>query len=262
MPTRARLKLLKSLSRRSARAAEGRYVIEGVRLVIEALASGAPIEEVLLAEDLAASPAGRDLADRAGEAGIATEIVAAREIDRIAGTRTPQGVVAVIRHEEPDPAALAGPGLVLVLDAVADPGNVGTLIRAADAFGARAVVAGPGTADFENDKVLRAAMGSTFHVALVREPDPVARLRREREGGLEVWAAVLDGDDLDEVRPRSDRLALVLGSEAHGVSPALAAEADRRVTVRCPGRAESLNVAMAGAVILSRLTKLAGAVPG
>lgn len=257
MPTRARLALLRSLARPAERRREGLYLVEGARLVIEALNSGAPVVEVLVTDAFAAGEAGAAVADAAAARRVGTERIPERELARVARTRTPQGVVAVVRHEEPDAAALSSPGLFLVLDGVADPGNVGTLVRSADAFGARAVVAGPGTADFENDKTLRAAMGSHFHVALLRVDDLAATLRAARAGGGRVVAAVLDGQDAYRVEPVAPRLFLVLGSEAHGVSEEVLALADDRVTVPCPGRAESLNVAMAGAVLLSRLSRAA-----
>jgi TrmH family RNA methyltransferase len=255
MATRARLRLLATLSRRDAREREGRYLLEGARLVAEALAAGAPVEELYFTGEFATGAAGMDLLERAAAARIGTERLPGRELARLAATRTPQGVVAVVRSAPADPAALRTAGLSLALDGVSDPGNVGTLVRAADAFGAGAVLAGPGTADFRNGKVLRAAMGSTFHVGLFPVPDLAAALLEQRRAGALVVAAVLDGEDLYELSGRPERVCLVLGNEARGVSPAVLRVAARRVTIPCPGRAESLNVAMAGAIALSRLAR-------
>lgn len=261
MASRARWKLLKSLDRASAREREGLYLVEGARLVAEALAAPAPVTELFVTERFAASPAAGPLLDRAERLAIPVERVPERDFDRVAATTTPQGVLAVIRREPPDPAALAPPGLLVALDGVADPGNVGTIVRAADAFGARAVIAGPGTADFENPKVLRAAMGSSFHLALFRVEDLPEALAARREAGFEIVATVLDGEDLYAAGPARRPAVVVFGNEARGVSPEVRAIADRRLTVPCPGRAESLNVAMAAAVVLSRLAPPAASGP-
>jgi TrmH family RNA methyltransferase len=253
MVTRARIARYRSLSRPKARREEGLYLIEGRRLVGEAVRSGAPVAEVLVTARFEGDHA--DLVREA--AGIGAEVVRVpeRELARIADVKTPQGVAAVIRRASAPPAVPEGDGLFLFLDGVSDPGNAGTLVRAADAFGAAAVIGAGETADFENPKVLRAAMGSTFHLPVLRLDDLEGALAGFRRGGGRVAAATLDGEDLYEYRPRAKRLAVVLGSEAHGVSERIRALADDRVTVPSPGRAESLNVAMAGAIVLSWLAR-------
>ncbi|MEN8149174.1 MAG: RNA methyltransferase [Planctomycetota bacterium] len=253
MVTRARLALYRSLHRGKVRREEGLSLVEGRRLVAEAIASGAALVAVLVTEEFRSSEEGAGLAAAAEAAGLAAEDVPARELARIAGTKTPQGVVGVIRTSASDEAVLAEPGLFLALDAVSDPGNAGTLIRAADAFAARAVLFGPGCADPWHPKTLRSAMGSSFHLPILAVDDLAARLTGMREAGAVVLAATLDGEDLTAAKIDVSRVVLVLGSEAHGVTPAVRAAADRAVTVPCPGRAESLNVAMAGAIALAHL---------
>jgi len=255
MATRARLALYRSLRRARTRREEGLYVVEGHRLVEEALLSGAPLETVLVTAAYRETAEGAALADRAASCGLEVEVLSAKEVDRIADTKTPQGVLAVVREVPADPAVLAAEGLFLALDAVSDPGNAGTLVRTADAFAVRAVLFGPGSADFLNPKTLRAAMGSTFHLPLLRIEDLPLRLREMRRAGARVLAATLDGEDLYAVKTRAARTVLVLGSEAHGVSREVRDAADLEVTVPCPGRAESLNVAMAGAVALAHLAR-------
>jgi TrmH family RNA methyltransferase len=247
VPTRARLKLLRSLRRRDARRREGLYLVEGRRLVEEAIRSGAAVEEVL------ASHAFDDeaLLTAAAAHRIRIERIAARDVERISDTKSPQGILAVVRSVPGGAPPLREAGLHLALDGVADPGNVGTLVRAADAFAARSVLAGPACADFENPKVLRAGMGSTFHVALHRTEDLAGHLSEE---GIRVVAATLDGRDALSVGPWEGACCLVLGSEAHGVSEAVRRVADEELTVPCPGRAESLNVATAGAILLFLLS--------
>lgn len=259
MLSRARRKLLVSLRRREGRTREGIYLLEGPRSIGEALAFGAPVRELLLTHALAETAVGQDLARSAQDAQVAVTVISENDCRLIADTRTPQGALAVLSRSDPSTDALIVDGLVLVLDHVADPGNVGTLIRAADAFGCRAVAAGPGTADFENQKVLRAAMGSNFHLSLVTVDDLPGTLSHLARNGTGVFAATLHGADAYQTAESAGRrVCLVLGNEARGVSPEVQSVVSQEVTVPCPGRAESLNVAMAGTVLLSIFSRRSG----
>jgi TrmH family RNA methyltransferase len=144
-------------------------------------------------------------------------------------------------------------GDVLVLDAVADPGNVGTLIRTADWFGLTCVVLGPGCASISNPKVVRATMGSLFHLVTVEVDDLPTACRWLADQGVALASAEVEGGTWHRWAPRN-RAAVIVGSEAHGVSPAVRALASHRVSIPRGGRAESLNVAAAGAILLSSLS--------
>jgi TrmH family RNA methyltransferase len=253
MATRERLKLLASLNRSEIRRREGLYLVEGARLVGEALGSGAPLVEILHDAAFADGGAAAGLLDRAEARGVPVRRLPARDLRRLCETKTPQGIVAVVRQAEPEPEPADRPGVLLVLDAVADPGNVGTLVRAADAFAARGVLAGPGSASYTNGKVLRGAMGSTFHLPLWTVADLPAELGRRAAAGEEVLAATLAGAPPRPVRS-GGRVCLVLGNEARGVSPEVRRVCGEEVTIPCPGRAESLNVALAGGILLALLS--------
>ena len=259
MLTRARRKLLVSLGQRTARVREELFLLEGPRSIHEALEAGAPVQEILLTHALTESAAGEELAGAGTDRAITVTTISENDCRLISDTRTPQGAIAVMARSDLGVQALDGDGLVLALDHVSDPGNVGTLVRAADAFSCRAVVAGPGTADFENPKVLRAAMGSNFHLPLVTVADLPETLGRLAEQGAGVFAATLSGADAYKAGESvGRRVCRVLGNEARGVSSAVLAAVSEEVTVPCPGRAESLNVAMAGTVLLSIFTRAAG----
>jgi TrmH family RNA methyltransferase len=167
---------------------------------------------------------------------------------------TPQGILAVAEREMPPP--LPAEGLVVLLDAVQDPGNVGTLLRAADAFNAAAVLVARGSADVTSPKVLRAAMGSAFHLPVIRTGPAHEAVAALASMGYVVLVATLDGDDPYELETRPARTLLVLGNESRGPGRKVLGAADRRVTVPIPGPAESLNVAMAGSILLADLTRL------
>ena len=180
--------------------------------------------------------------------------------DRIAAalsdTVTPQGVIAVVRPAPLDPGAvLADARLVVVLDRVGDPGNAGTAIRTADAAGADAVVLTSGSVDPHNGKCIRSSAGSVFAVPVLTGLEPAAALALAAGSGARTTiATTLDADeDLDALIDSgalAGPTAWVFGSEAHGLDPALAAAADRRVRIPMYGGAESLNLAASVAVCL------------
>lgn len=171
---------------------------------------------------------------------------------RIGAVTTAQGVVAVARQPAPDaavPTAAGTKGLVLVLAGVADPGNAGTLLRAAEAAGASTVVFCDGAVDPTNPKCVRASAGALFHVPVVVADEATATLRQLGASGFRRYGTVpYGGRPYDEIDTRGP-LALVLGNEAHGLAPALLEEIDEIVSIPMVGRSESLNVAMAGSVI-------------
>jgi RNA methyltransferase, TrmH family len=242
--------VVRNLQQRKARRRRGLTLAEGVRLVEEALAARVPIVGVLVAPGLGESPRGAALlAELAGRA-VPLEEVSARTFASLAETETPQGVLAVVELPRwtladlhPLPAAP-----VLVLDAVQDPGNVGTLLRTAFALGACGAVLLKGSADRTNPKVVRGAMGATFRLpAVAAEPAEFAAwARRER---LTVWAAATDGAPLHRTKT-PERLALVVGNEGLGVSAAVRDLAHQQIAIPLARGAESLNVAVAAGILL------------
>lgn len=242
-----RLADLVRFDRRRVRDDASSLVVEGVRSVESAVEAGARLRALFVTEEALAADRVAALADRAG---VRPVVVGARELARVSETETSQGVVAVAAMP-PEPP-LASLRRVVVLDGVQDPGNVGTLVRTAAWFGLDAVVCGPGTADVFAPKVVRSAMGGLWDVGLVRTRDIGATLDALRELGLRLVGADLGGEDAATWQPDGPT-ALVLGSEAHGLSPETHARLDARVTL--PGRphrqgAESLNVAVAGGVLM------------
>ncbi len=232
---------------------EGLFLLWGSRLVPEAMASPDRVAHLILAQDAAGQAHPRALARLAMRQGIPVSILANRLLEDLAAGSADQGLLAVVRIQEPDPAELLEKGrdpLVLVLDRVRDPGNLGTLLRLSEAAGVRAVVLLPGTADPYQTRVGRASAGSVLRVPLLRPASAVewgqlAEARRIRQvvtladGGLPPARADLKGP-----------LALIVGNEGDGVSPELVAACDTRVTIRLGGSVESLNVAAAAAILL------------
>jgi TrmH family RNA methyltransferase len=242
------------LAKKSARADTGTFLLEGPQAAREALTW----RPELVVELFATERAWRkhdDVAALARDAGTQAETVADHVLETMADTVTPQGFVAVCRQfpVSLDDVFAASPRLIAVLDQVRDPGNAGTIIRAADSAGADAVVFAGHTVDLYNPKVVRSTTGSIFHVPVavgVRVEDVLAR---SRENGLHVIAADMAGDDLLVARESGELAtptAWVFGNEARGLSDEVAALADRVITVPIYGHAESMNLATAASVCL------------
>ena len=250
---------IRDLGRRRGRERRGLALAEGVRLVEEALAAGLDVRGAAVSPALEATPRGGALKTALASAGVQLEEVTDAELTALADTEHPQGVVAVVRPPEwalEDIATAPGAAL-LVLDAVQDPGNVGTMLRTALGLGAAGVVALKGTAELASPKVMRGSMGALFRLPAVATDTP-AFLDWSRARGVELWVAEADGEPLAipaVSRSRRAPVALVVGNEGAGVGPELDAAAGRRVAIRLAPGAESLNVAIAAGILLHEVTR-------
>jgi len=247
---------VRDLQRRKARGRRGLAVLEGVRLVEEALAAGLEFKGALVSPDLARTTRGQALAAELASHAIAVEEVGSRMFSDLAGTDTPQGILAIVQPRVWTLAELkggAGGGPLLVVDGVQDPGNVGTLIRTAHALGASASVLLRGSADPMNPKALRAAMGATFRHPVVQLDDGPF-IAWAREHGLVLWATAADGVPiaraLDARATNKELIAVIVGNEGAGIRPQLNAIAAQRVAIPLAHGAESLNVAIAAGILL------------
>src|SRR5581483_4461413 len=243
------------LVQRSARRSEGAFVVEGVNVLDAALDGDADLEALFAAPEAEAEcPA---LLERAARRGIPVHRLDAGVLERVAGTVTPQPVLAVARRTPPSLTdVVGGPGaagtaeaklLVVGVD-VRDPGNGGTLIRSAEAAGAHGVVFCRGSVDVTNPKTVRATAGALFHVPVVEGCDPQEVLGVLGDLGLKRIAAVAHGGERPDRVDFGGPLALVFGNEASGLPADVAAGVDSAVTIPMPGRAESLNLGMAASI--------------
>ena len=251
------LTLIRDLGRRRGRERRGLALAEGVRLVEEALQAGVPIRGTAIASSLEGTERGRALKDALDRAGVRQITVTAAELEQLADTEHPQGIVAIIEPPEWSLADLR-PALrrpVLVLDGVQDPGNVGTMIRTALGLGAAGVVTLPGTAELTNPKVVRGAMGALFRLPCVAAAEAALGAWLD-ETGSELWAATMDGDALGAAAAAAVArpVAVVIGNEGAGVTPGMLTRASRRVAIPLRGPAESLNAAVAAAIIVYEVT--------
>jgi len=248
-PTNTRVQWIRSLQRkRRARQLEGLFVIEGTRLGEEALRAGVAPQLVVHAPQL--DDRTSTLVHTFAHRGASILPVSDHVMRACAATETPQGFLAVV----PMPAPPSPPLLTLaiVADGITDPGNLGTLLRTAWAAGVEVMFLGPGTVDAYNPKVVRSAMGAHFHPPLVSDTDEgiLGRL-----AGTPVWLTKPRGglayDRLDARSP----LALVIGQEAHGPGEFWRRRADRAVSIPMDDGVESLNAAIAAAVVLFEIRR-------
>ncbi|MGF9914625.1 RNA methyltransferase [Paenibacillus ehimensis] len=247
-----RVKQWTELLSRKGRDKQGRFLIEGVHLVQEALRSVDLVPEILVyAADKKQAIAG--LLEDAGAKGVECVPVTDAVLAKCTDTETPQPVFAVVPKlpwRGNDLLAASEPnGLVVVIDGIQDPGNLGTIIRSADAVGASGVLLGKGTVDLYNPKTVRATMGSLFHLPIV-QGDLAEWLPRAAESGVQVVATSLQGAVSCYEHDFRESTWFVIGNEGQGVSEEVRLLARHQVLIPMKGRAESLNAAMAATVVL------------
>lgn len=251
-PRSPRVRAVAKLTKRSARQETGLFLLEGPQAAREALAFR-PDTLVELFATPTAMERHQDIRDAAGDAGLEIVFTTEAVLDAMADTVTPQGIVAVARQS---PTSLkdifvASPTLIAICEEVRDPGNLGTIIRAADAAGADAVVLTGRTVDPYNPKVVRATTGSLFHVPVAVGAELSATVERAHAAGLRVVAADVGGEDFLARRDAlSAPTAWLFGNEARGLDDDALALADLSLRLPIYGRAESLNLATAASVCL------------
>jgi TrmH family RNA methyltransferase len=238
-----RVKQIRSLARRRVRRQEGRFVVEGSRLVDEVARSGIEPALVLYTQAWADTEAGQDLLVRLGPAREGTWLANEAVLAACADTQTPQGILAVVPLVHLPPR----PGLILILDQLRDPGNLGTILRSAEAAGAGQVLLAPGTVDAYNPKVVRGAMGAHFRLPLANLDWPAIA---ERAAGRQVWLADASAELAYDAVDWTPPTALLVGGEATGAGPEAQKLATGRVGIPMAAGPESLNAAMAATVLL------------
>ena len=255
---------LRGLKYRKKRLDSGRFVAEGIRVVEDLLDSDLSIRWAVTASSLEDSERGAALLRAIDRRVPQRRVVSDREFGTLASTEAPQGVLAVADIPSATVEGIVGSGrtgMVLVLDGIQDPGNFGTLVRSAEAFAALGIVGLPGTVDPWNAKSVRAAAGSSFRIKIAQSSWAELLVDLGAHGYVALGAAG-EGEDLDRlVRTGRDavpeRIALVVGNEGAGLSEEVRRGCARLLSIRTPGRAESLNVAAATAILLYELARSA-----
>jgi TrmH family RNA methyltransferase len=246
-------KFIKSLKQsKSFRYKNKRFFIEGFRSVCEALNSDYKIDYIVVSKPFL-NRFGDDFNQQVVSIRPDVKIFqATRQIyDEISDTVTPQGIMAVVEMKSfSNYTFLKKDFLIVALDMLADPGNMGTVIRTADAAAADAVIAGKGCVDVYNSKVLRSTMGSIFHLPIILSDDLVSTLLYLKGQGGKVVTTHLDANRYYSEIDLTGPTILVMGKEDEGVSKEVSDISDESIKIPMPGNAESLNVSVASGVIL------------
>lgn len=230
-------KLLATGTRKKTRT----FIIEGERIVRDAIKNGASVEYVILADDDISFDELKN---------IKTYQMPHKLFDTLKSTVNSQGILAVVRYTEADfdKIDFSAGGCYLYLDSVTDPGNMGTILRTADAFGISGVIISAGCVDVYNPKVLRSTMSGIFNIKLYF--DEGTALDSFRKNGYKITGAFLDGTGIEQGIDYTEKSVVVMGNEANGISEEIEKFCDEKITIPMTGGAESLNVSVACGIIL------------
>ncbi|MBY0124029.1 RNA methyltransferase [Bacillus sp. S/N-304-OC-R1] len=239
------VKQWKKLLTKKERDKTGTFLVEGFHLAEEALLSGR-ILEIIISENTGLPPAW-DYGD------IPLTMVTKEIILDLSDTETPQGIIAVCSHPEFNLEEIEGTKYLLV-DAVQDPGNLGTMIRTADAAGVDAIIVGDGSVDIYNPKVIRSAQGSHFHLPIIRG-DLSQWIKKLKDKGISVYGTALENAQEYTKVESNGQFALIVGNEGSGVRKSILSETTANLYIPIYGKSESLNVGIATGILLYYLRK-------
>lgn len=246
-----KIKNIKSLYRKKVRWNKKRFIIEGVKSIEELLEYENLIDYIVYSDKLLSVNEGTELLDKISDCNIELIHVSDNIFREITDVENPQGILSVVKFNLVSLKEIFKKNnFLILLDEVMNPGNMGTIIRSADAFGATGIVISEGSVDIYNPKVVRASMGSIFHIPLCYVEDISEAFMAFKRENITVLATSLKSNKyIHEVELGKDT-ALVIGNEARGISESSIANADELVKIYMPGEAESLNAAIAASVIM------------
>ena len=253
--SRSKLHYFRRFTQKKHREADHKFLVEGSRLVAEALASGWNIEALMVTREFLSKPDSQELLHKLRRQGIDLALISESDLGKLSDTVTSQGIIGLVSEKTFDLDQLWNElredALIVALDDIADPGNLGTILRTCDWFGVNAVLLNRNAVELWNPKVVRATMGAVFHLPILPGLDLPAALQRAKRKGFRV--VVTSSSDGKHVIPQavSGKSILVFGNEARGVSREIKKEANELITIAKFGRAESLNVAIACGIVLA-----------
>ena len=255
--TRGKQKEVRSLLRKKGREERGSFLVEGIRLTREAIDSDHHILEVYYSSELLEHPGGEELLQRLEKRAVPLQLVSAKALASIAETVTSQGIVALLKQSHVSAEGLIerrnGESTLVALDAVSDPGNLGSIVRTCDWFGVHGMLIGRGSVELYNPKVVRGTMGGIFHLPIAQGLDLPSVVSTAREHGYTIYVTDPRGESHFDRVTYAQKSLLVFGNEAWGVSEQVKTLAHVRLAIRRYGAAESLNVGVACGIVLSAL---------
>jgi len=247
MLSKNEIKLIRSLENKKFRKKNNLFVIEGERIVKEAIESGAIVDQLLISESFSSSQS--TFIDILSKFNVISKIIPDNQMKSISGTVTPSGVLALCKIPEQSNLLAIKQQNILYLDTIQDPGNLGTLLRSASWFGLEHIVLSENCIDPYNPKVVRSGMGAHFNLNIYTDTPLKAFNEHIKIGGFQ------KGEPINEIDKNSiEPWVLVIGNEANGISAENANFINKKITIPKIGAGESLNAAVAGSVLLFHLT--------
>ena len=245
------LKILRSLFLKKNRYANRLFVLEGYLLIKEAMNSGYPLENIFITQQSVDTNHGRDLLSLCNNLNVAVKSIDQKVLHQISDTKNNQGILAVCKMRDD---AEVFDKHILILYEISDPGNMGTLLRTAVWFGIRTVIISEKSADPYNPKVVRSAMGAHFFLE-IKTNVSTEIFKKLKLQNYTIAGAIMDGEPMsDSFNSIPAKWALVLGNEAHGFPDSVQKQFDKSITIQGIGEIDSLNVAVAGGILLHHFT--------
>lgn len=245
------IKEIKALGNKKFREDKALYFIEGIRFVEEAIKERAEVDKILVSERLEHNKGGKEILEKVQSEGYNTFLLPEKLFKEISDTESPQGILAVLKNRQGSLNDILGEkNNLLILESLQDPGNMGTIIRTADAAGITAIIVSKGCVDIYNPKVLRSTMGSIFRVPVHVSGDLIQTIGTVKSRGIKVYAAHLRGEVNYFDADLRENTAVIIGNEANGLSDAAADASNMLLKIPMSGRAESLNASVAASILM------------
>ena len=253
MISKNKLQYYSSLLNKKHRREENKFIVEGKKSVLEGVNSNYECEIIFVTNNF--SEENKDTITEIVKKKKKSETLKLKEFQKLSDTKTPQGIAAVFIKPklEYSKTNLANEKIIVMLDNISDPGNLGTTIRNCDWFGIKNILLSENIVDYTNPKVIRSSMGSVFHVNIYENINS-DNLNNLKKNGFEILCADTEGENIFTFRSTNKKI-LILSSEAHGPTKEIEKISDKKICIPSIGNAESLNVASASAVLLAQLTK-------
>ena len=251
-----KIKYVRSLGAKKFRDLDDAFIVEGIKFVNEAIKEKANIKFILISEGALEKNEVKELLEKLISGSIETVLCTDNIFDSAADTINAQGVLAVIIKKNNDAEeALKNYRFVIMCDRIQDPGNLGTIIRTADAFGPAAIVLNKGCVDEYNPKVVRASAGAIFRVPFIQGLSDEDILINLKDAGFKIYSTVVESDFSFDDIGNSERICVVIGNEGQGVSQEIIKDSHKSITIKMSGKAESLNASIAAGISIYEIRK-------
>lgn len=250
----SKIRYVRSLGIRKSRDEENAFVVEGPKFVNEAMEEKVNITSLIFDEDALKKTHVKEIYDFALKSEIEAAVCQDNIFKTVADTMSSQGVLAVIKKKK-NVSTINDYKFAIMCDRIQDPGNLGTIIRTADAFGPAVVILNKGCVDEYNPKVVRASAGAIFRVPFVHSGSDEEMLTKLKKSGYMVISTVVNSEYSFEDVDESEKICVVIGNEGQGVSREIIDKSHMSITIKMPGRSESLNASIAAGISIYEIRK-------